>query len=168
MVNFAGEKDNDDMAQYDENDDPREAGQKVPLVTGEAPWLTQVSFKTPSGTLINIRGMEAIDVMAGLAALRGMADEIQGIEALFSNPLQALGATPIRQYQQTPQAPQQGGWQPQPQAPQGPSGPTPMCKHGLPAKYVQGGIAKSTGRPYKAFWACSLDRSQQCDFRQDG
>jgi hypothetical protein len=42
----------------------------------------------------------------------------------------------------------------------------PMCGHGMPAKYIAGGIAKQSGKPYPAFYACALDRDNQCKFRQ--
>lgn len=38
----------------------------------------------------------------------------------------------------------------------------PYCpNHNQPAKWVPGGVSKSTGRPYNGFWACSV--SQQGD-----
>lgn len=80
--------------------------------------------------------------------------------------------------QQSPQQFQPQGQQwgpPPPPAPpqpqhqqQVPQGQAPVCEHGLPAKYVQGGVSRSSGRPYKAFWACSLTKEHQCKFRQDG
>lgn len=156
-----------EMEQYDPDTDPREIGQDVPafpLVTGEAPWLLQVSFKTPSGTLINVRGMEGIDVAAGLAALQGIADQIKHTEDLFGgqHALQVgLGARPVAP-QPTPQPQFQ-----QPNIPGGTQNP-PLCAHGQPAKFVAGGISKKTGRAYRAFWACAQPQGMQCDWRQDG
>jgi hypothetical protein len=42
----------------------------------------------------------------------------------------------------------------------------PVCGHGVPAKYIAGGIAKQSGKPYPAFYACAMDRDNQCKFRQ--
>jgi hypothetical protein len=131
-------------------------------------WVLQINLKTPHGALINIRGFNAFDLAANLEAISGMAHEILECEAAFF-PAQApaipqalvtgLGAAPVQpQYQQAPPAPAY----PQQQAPSN----APMCQHNLPAKYVAGGISK-TGRPYKAFWACSLPREAQCQFRAD-
>ena len=155
-----------EMEQYDADTDPRESAvdtgydPRVPLVTGEAPWLLQVSIKTPAGTLINVRGMEGIDVAAGLAAVRGMAAQIVEAEQAF-HPVAAIAQPQPQQYQQ-PQAPQ-----PQPQAPQG--GNQPTCQCGYPAKFVQGGISRKNNRPYRAFWTCGNPvRQAECSFRQDG
>jgi hypothetical protein len=32
-------------------------------------------------------------------------------------------------------------------------------------KYIAAGISKSTGKPYKAFYACNAPRGQQCNSR---
>lgn len=44
-------------------------------------------------------------------------------------------------------------------------GDAPICEHSLPAKLVPAGIAKATGKPYRAFYACPQPRGQQCDFK---
>lgn len=90
-------------------------------------------------------------------------------------------AAPVQQapwQQQSPQQFQPQGQQwgpPPPPAPpqpqhqqQAPQGQAPVCEHGLPAKYVPGGVSNTTGRAYKAFWVCSLTREHQCKFRQNG
>lgn len=156
----------DDMTTYDPDTDPREAGvdtgldPRVPLVTGEAPWLLQVSIKTPAGTLINVRGMEGIDVLAGLAAVRGMAKDIVEVEQAFHPAAAIAQPQPQQQYPQAP-PPQQPQQQPQ--------GNAPTCQCGYPAKFVPGGISKKTNRPYKAFWVCGNPvREAECSFRANG
>lgn len=53
----------------------------------------------------------------------------------------------------------------QPQAPVG----QVMCDCGVPAKRIEAGVSKATGRPYKAFYACANpDRQQQCQFKAQG
>lgn len=43
-----------------------------------------------------------------------------------------------------------------------PVGVAPSCEHG-PMRYVKGGVAKSTGKGYPAFWSCSMPKGQgQC------
>lgn len=183
-----------DMEEYDGESDPRETARhndepsgvlNQPL--GEHPWLLQVSLKTPAGTLINVRGLSAWDIAAGLESIRGMVHEITGLEREFSAgaALAPLVDPARNQYAPQPSAPpqqpqqqqwgqppqqqwpgQSGGWGGQPQAGGQPQN-APVCKHGMAAKHVPGGIAKS-GRPYRAFWACAMPREQQCDFRADG
>lgn len=46
--------------------------------------------------------------------------------------------------------------------------PTPVCKHGEPARYVPAGTSKATGKPYRAFYACPRTKDSQCDFRANG
>lgn len=164
-----------EMEQYDADTDPRESAvdtgydPRVPLVTGEAPWLLQVSIKTPAGTLINVRGMEGIDVAAGLAAVRAMTDEILHTEAGFA---QQRAAAPQPQQYGPPQqnfAPQQRPAAPPAQPPAGqPIGNQPTCQCGYPAKFVQGGISRKTQRPYPAFWTCGNPvREAECSYRQN-
>lgn len=75
-----------------------------------------------------------------------------------SPPFPGASGAPSFPPQQQQQAPQQQYAQPQ-------AGQL-LCKHGVPAKVVPGGISQKTGRPYKSFAVCSYDRDFQCDFRQ--
>lgn len=162
-----------EMAEYDPDTDPREAGEhdvprKPVQALGEAPWLLQVSLKTPAGALINVRGMTSWDIDLGLDAIAGLAHKIAETESLFGA---HAALAPLRP-QAVPQQGQPQSFAPQQQqpsfAPQQGQQQAPMCDHGMPAKFVQGGISKSTGRPYRAFWACAMPREQQCRFRADG
>ena len=45
------------------------------------------------------------------------------------------------------------------------TGDAPLCDHGQPAKLVPAGIAKASGKPYRAFYACSQPRATQCNFK---
>lgn len=45
------------------------------------------------------------------------------------------------------------------------AGDAPLCEHGVPAKLVPAGIAKASGKPYRAFYACSQPRATQCNFK---
>ena len=42
---------------------------------------------------------------------------------------------------------------------------SPMCDHGQPMKLVPAGVSKSTGKPYRGFYACAAPREQQCGKR---
>ena len=135
-------------------------------------WKLQCSFKGPKGTLINVRGSDGDDLDFNLKVLRTMIGDILEIEAELSPSQQmppalaAVGATWTQQPQQGYQQPAPPSFVPQQAQPnQGPAN-LPNCQHGIPAKYVPGGMSK-TGRPYRAFLACSMPREQQCSFRQD-
>jgi hypothetical protein len=38
-----------------------------------------------------------------------------------------------------------------------------LCEHGQPMRLVPAGISKSSGKPYKAFYACAQPRGMQCN-----
>ena len=147
----------EDMTEYDPDTDPREVFDRtVPLVTGEAPWLLQVSVKTPAGTLINVRGMEGMDIAAGLAAISGISEQVTALEEKF-RPVVPQALQGVAQ----PVAPAQSQYQ----QPQG----GPQCQCGFPAKYVKGGVSKKTNRPYQAFYCCgNPNRDAECSFRANG
>lgn len=77
---------------------------------------------------------------------------------LGGEPPQQWSGGQVGQYQPQGQYMQQ---QSQPQQAAGPAVPDPgPCAHG-PRKYVAAGIAKGSGRPYPAFWACNAPQGQQ-------
>jgi N-methylhydantoinase B/oxoprolinase/acetone carboxylase alpha subunit len=117
-------------------------------------WLVQTSFKTPKGTLINVRAMNAATLDVELEAIKELAPAILEAEAAFS----PASAVPQALQGTAHAAPPAGGGTPAPPN-------APNCDHGNPAKYIKGGISKA-GKPYGAFWACALDRDHQCGFRQ--
>lgn len=127
----------------------------------EAPWLVQVSIKTTGQTLINVRAMTVEDLKSKLEAIQEIADTISTTETVIGV-LQPVGAhrAPAAAQPQAPVPPPAGA------PPAAPTAPAPTCNHGLPAKFVAGGVSKKTNRPYSAFWACSQDQAYQCDFRQ--
>ena len=129
----------------------------------------QVSTKTADGTIFVISDAtyqgfagklnEALDPHRAEALLQAMAFAFAPASA--SQPMntqqiaQAFNATVI-----TPPA---DAWGTPPPAAAPVSGL--ICKHGEPARHVPAGTSKSTGKPYKAFYACSRPKEQQCDFR---
>ena len=118
-------------------------------------WLMQVSFKTPRGSLINVRSLSVADLDIQIEAMAELADRILATEAAFS-PAGVPAALQGTAYPSAPSAPPAG-------TPAPPNAPN--CDHGQPAKYVKGGISKA-GKPYSAFWACAQARDAQCNFRQ--
>jgi|LakMenEpi03Aug12_release.lakeMendotaPanAssembly.Ray.scaffolds.fasta_scaffold327476_2 hypothetical protein len=61
----------------------------------------------------------------------------------------------------TPPAPvRPAGFSPMPS--NAPTGVVPMCEHG-PMRFVKGGMSKTTGKGYPAFYSCSMPKGQsQC------
>jgi N-methylhydantoinase B/oxoprolinase/acetone carboxylase alpha subunit len=116
-------------------------------------WLVQTSFKTPKGTLINVRAMNAATLDVELEAIKELAPAILEVEAAFSP-----AGVPAALHGTATVAPPAGGGTPAPPN-------APNCDHAQPAKYVKGGISKA-GKPYSAFWACAQARDVQCNFRQ--
>lgn len=121
-------------------------------------WLLQVSLKTNGQSLINVRSMDKDGLENGLLDIIELADKIAEAETAVGAVQMVKTAMPGSQVQGPP--PSVGGGQ---QA----SAVAPQCDCGLPAKFVPGGVSNSTQRPYKAFWACSKPRGQQCRFRSD-
>lgn len=125
----------------------------------------QVSTKTNDGTIFVIADAtyqgfsqklsEALDASGAESLLQAMANAFtnntpMSIPAIAN----ALGGTVIHTDQWGQSAP------PAPAANGG-----PVCKHGEPAKQVPAGVSKASGKPYRAFYACSRPQGQQCDFR---
>lgn len=126
----------------------------------------QVSTKTNDGTIFVIADAtysgftqklaEALDPSGAESLLQSMARAFTGNQPMSTQQIaQAFNATVI--------TPPQDAWgQPANAAPVA-SGP--VCKHGEPAKQVPAGVSKASGKPYRAFYACSRPQGQQCDFR---
>lgn len=148
----------------------------------EAP--LKVTFKTPLGTFVSATGNNADELAAGVAAVVGLLDPIIEAETLFgpAQNLKSMGATAVASPTQAPPAPTQAaptGWGSTPSSdaagaasrtatPTVTAPTAPLCDHNEPAKYVAGGISRSTNRPYQAFWACARQREYQCKWRQNG
>lgn len=127
----------------------------------------QVSTKTNDGTIFVIADAtysgftqklaEALDPSGAESLLQSMAKAFTGSQPMSTQQIaQAFNATVI--------TPPQDVWgQPANAAPVATGGP--VCKHGEPAKQVPAGVSKASGKPYRAFYACSRPQGQQCDFR---
>jgi hypothetical protein len=71
-------------------------------------------------------------------------------------------ASPTNQW--APSAPTQPAWTP-PAQQAAPAGNAPACDHGQPMKLIPAGVSKSTGNPFRAFYACAAPREVQCKKR---
>ena len=124
----------------------------------------QINFKTKKdGMLINLRADDAIEldglldaVSQRLAALIDLESTVEtmatpNMSQATANIVAAFPGTTV--VSNTPAAP--AGYKPAAQAPDCACGGGPM-------RHVPAGIAKSTGRPYKAFYACPKPQGQAC------
>jgi hypothetical protein len=122
----------------------------------EAPF--QLNFKTPNGTLINIRATTPAELDDQMDAIIQRATDIAdleghiGVVSTLSNAgLKPQPVMPVAQQQYAAAQPAQPA----------PAGASPMCDHGLPMRLVPAGISKA-GKPYKSFYACPNPRETAC------
>lgn len=116
-------------------------------MTNNDDWKVQVSYKTPTGDMINVRA-NTVDEMSIL--LEGVGDYATQIAATaklvgvaytaipLSTPTTTTSTTPAPSSPPTPVSEVSGT-------------AAPTCKHG--ARIHRSGISKKTGQPY-SFWAC--------------
>ena len=113
-------------------------------------WKLQVSYKTPTGDLINIRAQTAEELSVMLEGVSDYSTQIAATGKLIQGaytvaPLATTGSTAgTMQPPTSTTAPQLA-----PSVTAGLS--TPTCIHG--ARIHRSGLSKTTGKPY-AFWAC--------------
>jgi len=122
-------------------------------------WKLQVSYKTPTGDLINIRAQTAEELSVMLEGVSDYSSQIAATGKLIQGaytaaPLGTTGSTAgIVQSPTSTTAPQSA-----PSATAGLS--TPTCIHG--PRTHRSGVSKTTGKPY-AFWSCPLPQGpEQC------
>jgi len=122
-------------------------------------WKLQVSYKTPSGDLINIRAKTSEELSVMLEGIGDYSTQIAATGKLIQGayttaPLGTTGSTAgTMQMPTSTTAPQSA-----PSATAGLS--TPTCIHG--PRTHRSGVAKATGKPY-AFWSCPLPQGpEQC------
>lgn len=129
-------------------------------MTAPANTAYQANFKTPSGALLNVYAENGAEFDELLDAFEGFIPKIAAIESLLTGAGNVAQAAAVARPTQQP-APQEA---PAPAA-IGTPADGPVCDHGLPAKFIAAGVSKSTGRPYRAFYACAQDRNNQCQFK---
>jgi hypothetical protein len=121
-------------------------------------WKLQVSYKTPSGDMINIRAQTADELSVLLEGVGDYSVQIAAVQRLVAG---AYNAAPLGTAASTPSTAPSGYSAPsQGQGPSLTSPPSaitptgqasPTCVHG--ARIFRSGTSKTTGKPY-AFWAC--------------
>lgn len=125
----------------------------------------QINFKTKKdGMLINLRASDGAELDLLIDQLSQRLAALVDLESSFESAAQSntannliasqLGGTVIAT---TPAAPAAA---PRPQF--APATPPDCTCGGGPMRFVPAGIAKSTGRPYKAFYACPKPQGQAC------
>lgn len=121
-------------------------------------WKLQVSYKTPSGDMINVRAQTADELSVLLEGVGDYSTQIaatqQKVVAQYNlSPLSTTSSTTNTGHSQSsapgyPSAPPVSA----PPSPVNASGQaSPTCVHG--ARIFRQGVSKTTGKPY-AFWAC--------------
>lgn len=127
-------------------------------MTAPSNTVIQVNVKTPAGSLLNIY---AESIPEAKELVEAFQEELVSSIAALEQAVGAAGAVAAS----LPLAPQQ------PSAPvaaapaAAPAAGGPMCDHGQPAKLVPAGVSKASGKPYPAFYACAMDRANQCNFK---
>lgn len=123
-------------------------------------WKLQVSYKTSTGDMINIRAHTADELSILLENIGDYATQIAATQRQLS---QAATISPLSTSSSTAGTePAQSSAAPQAQAPTAttPAQGAPMCQHG-PRKY-KSGISSKTGKPY-AMWVCTMPQgADQC------
>lgn len=126
-------------------------------------WKLQVSYKTPSGDMINIRANTADELSVLLEGIGDYSTQIASVQRLVVG---AYGAAPLGTTSSTTSTTQfTSSVPPQAQAPSAITPTTqqqsgPVCIHG-PRKH-KSGISSKTGNPY-SMWVCPMPQgAEQC------
>ena len=110
-------------------------------------WKLQVSYKTPTGDMINVRANTADELSV---LLEGVGDYSTQIAATQQKIVLSYNLNPLSTSSSTASTPPMASSAPTPVSPTtGTASPT--CMHG--ARIFRQGVSKTTGKPY-AFWAC--------------
>jgi hypothetical protein len=119
-------------------------------------WKLQVSYKTQSGDMINVRAQTADELSVLLESIADYSFQIAATQkavatAFTLNPSVTGSSTPVTAPEQY-SAPTPAGEVP------GTSAPT--CQHG--ARKYKSGVSSKTGKPY-AMWVCPMPQGpDQC------
>ena len=126
-------------------------------------WKLQVSYKTSTGDMINVRANTADELSVLLEGVSDYSTQIAATARMLNasevvSPLATTTSTPAIAQEST-FAPFQAQ-APSAMAPTTPSQGGPTCQHG-PRKY-KSGISSKTGNPY-AMWVCPMPQgADQC------
>lgn len=116
-------------------------------MTNNDDWKVQVSYKTPTGDMINVRANTVDEMSILLEGVGDYATQIASTAKLVGVAYTAIPlSTPTTTTNTTPPP-----LSPPTPAVEASNTAAPTCKHG--ARIHRSGISKKTGQPY-AFWAC--------------
>ena len=121
-------------------------------------WKLQVSYKTPTGDMINIRANTADELSVLLEGIGDYSPQISSVQRLI---VAAYNIAPLQTTASTPSTTPSTSFAPtQPAAQSNTSTTNPTCVHG--ARIFRSGVSKKNGQPY-AFWACPQPQgADQC------
>jgi hypothetical protein len=134
----------------------------------------QINWKTKKdGMLINLRASSGPELDLLIDELSQRLAALVDLEATTESMARAAGATnTVQDSFPGAQVVNQGAVQrpaPQAAAPAAAPGTVPTCTGGAcggaPMRFVAAGISKSTGKPYRAFYACPLPQGQACSHK---
>jgi len=129
----------------------------------------QINFKTKKdGMLINLRASDGAELDLLLDQVSQRLAALIDLETTAESMARTAGATnTIQEVFPGAQVVNQGAVQrPAPQAPAAAPGTIPNCACGAgPMRFVAAGISKSTGKPYRAFYACPQPQGQACNHK---
>ena len=115
-------------------------------------WKLQVSYKTPSGDMINVRANTADELSVLLEGIGDYSPQIAAVQKLLTG---AYNVAPLSTPSSTPSTPP-----PVSSVPDQAKAASPTCIHG--PRVFRSGISKKTGQPY-AFWSCPQPQgADQC------
>lgn len=115
-------------------------------------WKLQVSYKTPSGDMINIRANTADELSVLLEGIGDYSPQIAAVQKLLTG---AYNVAPLSTPSSTPSI-----TPPVSSVPDQAKTASPTCIHG--PRVFRSGISKKTGQPY-AFWSCPQPQgADQC------
>jgi len=115
-------------------------------------WKLQVSYKTPSGDMINVRANTADELSVLLEGIGDYSPQIAAVQKLLTG---AYNVAPLSTPSSTPST-----TPPVSSVPDQAKTASPTCIHG--PRVFRSGISKKTGQPY-AFWSCPQPQgADQC------
>lgn len=128
----------------------------------------QINFKTKKdGMLINLRAANGAELDLLLTEVSERLAALVDLETTTESMAREQGAVNLIQ-ESFPgaQVVHQGAVQRPAPAPQAAQGSAPECAcGGGPMRFVAAGISKSTGKPYRAFYACPKPQGQACSHK---
>lgn len=120
-------------------------------------WKLQVSYKTPTGDMINVRAKTSDELSVLLEGVGDYATQIASVQKLLVG---AYNAAPLSTPVSTPPATVYSSPAQETPLTGQPMTATPTCQHGQ--RTHKSGVSSKTGKPY-SMWVCPLPQGpDQC------